>query len=481
MGNRGGNKLEHRKRCLNWFLVLLLMTAGTIAKADDLQGQSAGSTNWFTGTLQGWKELDYVPGKAVLTGGPFNSKVVVINFDHTKGGLPAIEFLTGFTPSANVLITSGPTLTAPAGVDTWSYTLTVRLLDKNAGAIQFWSRLSAGSHVSAGASIRFSSKTLQIAKPGAALGSPDLAIVKKGPALSSPGGTITYTINYTNKTSTFSTATGVQLTDTLPNLVAYVPGSAAGPVILLGNNLTWDLGNLPPGVSGSVSYQVTVKTNAAIGQTFTGVAMIASAENNANCGDDNASVTTLVAQPNLPPAILQNPVTSINYSGKPISFSVLASGTGPLTFQWRKNGSTIPGATQSCFTLTTAGDGDAGSYDVVVTNIAGVATSSAAMVGIEQKISSGKLLPDKSFALQLASLPNRSYSVQYSSDLVNWKTAQTGITGDGTVMQWIDDGAPKTECAPAATSARFYKVVLLPQSGLSRAATERSDDTGGRE
>jgi uncharacterized repeat protein (TIGR01451 family) len=462
MGNHGGGKRGRLKRCLDWSLVLFLLTIGGIAKADDLQGRSVGSTNWFTGSLQGWKELDYVPGKAVLTGGPVVGKVVVINFDHTKGGVPGIGFLTGFIPSPNMVVTAGPTLTAPAGSDTWSYTFTVNLLNKNPGTLQFWSRLSAGSHENAASSIRLSSKTLQIARPAPAPGSPDLAIVKKGPALSSPGSTITYTINYTNKTPTFRTATGAQLTATLPNLVTYVPGSASGPVVLLGNTLIWDLGNLLPGAGGTVTYQALVKTNAAIGQTFNGTAVIASAENDANCADNNANVTTLVSQLELPPTIVQNPVSSINYSGQPISLSVVAGGTGPLSFQWRKNGTTIPGATQSCFTLAAACDGDAGAYDVIVTNVVGAATSSAAMVGIGQKINNGHLLPDKNFALEIASLPNRMYAVQYSSDLVSWRTAQTGIAGDGTVVQWIDDGAPKTECAPAATNARYYKVVLLP-------------------
>jgi uncharacterized repeat protein (TIGR01451 family) len=462
MGNNGRGKRKHLKGCLNWFLFSFLLTVAGVAKADDLQGQSAGSANWFTGTLQGWKELDYTPTRVLLTGGPVTGKVVVINFDHTKGGLPAIEILTGFTPSPNVVITAGPTFTAPSGADAWSCTFTVNLLDQNTGSVQFWSRLSAGSHQSTGGSIRLAFKSLQIAKPGKASGSPDLAIVKRGPALSYPGNTIIWTINYTNKTSTLSTATGVQLTDTLPNLVAYVPGSASGPVRLAGNTLTWDLGNLLPGASGSVTYQTMVKTNAVIGQTFTDATMIASAEDDANCADNNASVTTLVSQPFVPPIIAQNPVTFTNYSGEPVSFSVLATGTAPLSFQWRKNGSAVPGATQSSFTLASACDGDAGSYDVVVTNAVGVATSSAALLGICQKINCGHLLPGKNFALEIASLTNRTYSVQYSSDLVNWKTAQTGITGDGTVMQWVDDGAPKTECAPAATNARFYKVVLLP-------------------
>ena len=57
-------------------------------------------------------------------------------------------------------------------------------------------------------------------------------------------------------------------------------------------------------------------------------------------------------------------------------------------------------------------------------------------------------LPDKTFLVEFASITNRVYYLQYSSDLRTWKTAQPGITGDGTWIQWIDNGQPKTESAP---------------------------------
>src|SRR5438093_10290789 len=71
-----------------------------------LQGQSFGSTAWVGGNLQGWRELDYIPCRVYLTGGPVNSQTITVEFDHVQSRIPAIQNLTAFTPSANVVIIS---------------------------------------------------------------------------------------------------------------------------------------------------------------------------------------------------------------------------------------------------------------------------------------------------------------------------------------------------------------------------------------
>ncbi len=97
--------------------------------------------------------------------------------------------------------------------------------------------------------------------------------------------------------------------------------------------------------------------------------------------------------PSLPsqvaPAIFTQPQSRTNgvFAQDPISFSVLATGTGPLHYQWRKNGSDIlpadnPGALTSVLHFTAVQPGDAGLYDVVVTNVAGSVTSVVAQLTI---------------------------------------------------------------------------------------------------
>lgn len=73
--------------------------------------------------------------------------------------------------------------------------------------------------------------------------------------------------------------------------------------------------------------------------------------------------------PNLAPVIDVQPQSVTNYVGLPATLSVAAHGTVPLSYQWRKGGTDISGATGSSFTITnaTASD-DAGNYSVNVAN-----------------------------------------------------------------------------------------------------------------
>lgn len=85
-----------------------------------------------------------------------------------------------------------------------------------------------------------------------------------------------------------------------------------------------------------------------------------------------------------------------------------------------------------------------------------------ALLGTPQRINRGLMLADRTFLLEFLTMSNRVYSVQYSSNLADWKAAQPAISGDGNWRQWIDNGEPKTESAPATQQARFYRLLLLP-------------------
>ena len=67
---------------------------------------------------------------------------------------------------------------------------------------------------------------------------------------------------------------------------------------------------------------------------------------------------------------------------------------------------------------------------------------------------------DGKMAFQFSTLTNRIYVIQYSSDLATWKQAQSNITGNGSVITWVDAGPPDTEVNTA--NSRYYRVVLLP-------------------
>lgn len=90
------------------------------------------------------------------------------------------------------------------------------------------------------------------------------------------------------------------------------------------------------------------------------------------------TVSTLLA----PPKITQQPIGMFVNVGQTASFVVKASGSEPLRFQWRRNGSDLPGSTASTITIPNAQVEDAGSYDVVVRNEAGTATSVSANLAV---------------------------------------------------------------------------------------------------
>ena len=71
-------------------------------------------------------------------------------------------------------------------------------------------------------------------------------------------------------------------------------------------------------------------------------------------------------------------------------------------------------------------------------------------------------LADGSFLLEFSSLLDRSYSIQYGRAMSNWITIVPALRGNGSRVQWIDYGPPKTEKPPLLESQRFYRVILLP-------------------
>ncbi|HEY0455144.1 MAG TPA: immunoglobulin domain-containing protein, partial [Verrucomicrobiae bacterium] len=82
------------------------------------------------------------------------------------------------------------------------------------------------------------------------------------------------------------------------------------------------------------------------------------------------------------PVITSGPSNQTGYVSLTASFIVNATGTGPLTYQWQFNGSSISGATNSVLVLTNVQIEQAGSYSVSVFNGAGATTSSNAQLTI---------------------------------------------------------------------------------------------------
>ena len=84
-----------------------------------------------------------------------------------------------------------------------------------------------------------------------------------------------------------------------------------------------------------------------------------------------------------PPVIVTQPVAQTVSEGQTATFSVTATGTGPLTYQWQRDGLNIPGAQATSYTtppVTVADDGAA--FRCVVTNAVGQTASDPAMLTV---------------------------------------------------------------------------------------------------
>ena len=83
------------------------------------------------------------------------------------------------------------------------------------------------------------------------------------------------------------------------------------------------------------------------------------------------------------PSITSQPVSQTITAGQTATFSVAATGTAPLSYQWKKNGSSISGATGTTYTTPATTTSDNGlTFTVVVTNSAGSASSNAATLTV---------------------------------------------------------------------------------------------------
>jgi len=84
----------------------------------------------------------------------------------------------------------------------------------------------------------------------------------------------------------------------------------------------------------------------------------------------------------LPPLIISQPADRLVNEGAAAQFEVRATATPPWSYQWRKGGIALPTGTSAVLILTNVQPADAGTYDVVVSNSAGFATSSNATMTV---------------------------------------------------------------------------------------------------
>jgi Immunoglobulin domain len=83
------------------------------------------------------------------------------------------------------------------------------------------------------------------------------------------------------------------------------------------------------------------------------------------------------------PTITQQPASETAFVGQQVNFTVAASGTAPLSYQWQRNAVDIRGATSSTYTISSVSSADNGArFRCVVSNTAGNAISDDATLTV---------------------------------------------------------------------------------------------------
>jgi hypothetical protein len=145
------------------------------------------------------------------------------------------------------------------------------------------------------------------------------------------------------------------------------------------------------------------------------------------------------------PSISVQPQPQTVATGSAATFSVTASGTAPLTYQWNKNGTAIGGATSSSYTTPATVLADSGaSFTVTISNSMGQVTSSAA---------------------SLTALDAAAITSQPQPQTVTTGDAATfSVTASGSALgyQWNKNGTP---IAGATAASYTTPAVTLADSG----------------
>jgi len=113
-----------------------------------------------------------------------------------------------------------------------------------------------------------------------------------------------------------------------------------------------------------------------------GAAFRVTVTNSAGNATSNPAMLTVTATP-VGPSITTQPANQTVNAGQTATFSVVAAGTAPLTYQWQKNNSNIPSANSASYTTPATLSGDNGAtFRVIVTNPVTSITSNSATLTV---------------------------------------------------------------------------------------------------
>ena len=435
--------------------VLAVILPPNITSQPAPQTQAVGGNATFTVSVSGSAPLNYFwlkNGAAIANGtkysGVNSTSLTVTALSTTDAGnfSVIVSNLAGSVTSsvAALTVVSSPTITTPpANVSTIaggnaSFSVTAA---GSAPLVYQW--LKNGTPLADGGNIS-----------GSATATLNLATVSANDAAS-------YSV-------TVSNSLGGVISPAATLTVAIPPAITASPIgatILAGSNFTFTVtasGTAPLAfqwlknnvkISGATSPSLALANVTIVDAANYSVTVT----NAVGSATSTAAALTVLAGP----AITSQPANATVAQGNTTSFTVTASGTAPLNFQWLKNGANISGATSNILTLSAVTTNDAASYSVIVTNSVGVIASSSATLTV---LVSPTIIASPA-----------------NATVTQGNSAAFTVTASGTApltYQWLKNGvnisgatsATLTFASAATTDAANYSVTVANAAGSATSA-----------
>jgi hypothetical protein len=173
-----------------------------------------------------------------------------------------------------------------------------------------------------------------------------------------------------------------------------------------------------------------------------------------------------------PPVILTQPESETNYSGTEVTFSVVAIGSAPLSFQWTRVGlGAIPGATNSTYTFVSDYAADNGaSFSVAVSNSVGSAGSESASLSVETNL----VVEGPPFSITRNVGSHAAFRIAASGALplgYQWSVSTNGGTSFTTLPNQTADTLWLTNVQLSMSGNEYAVVATNPFTSYSNSAT----------
>ena len=172
-----------------------------------------------------------------------------------------------------------------------------------------------------------------------------------------------------------------------------------------------------------------------------------------------APATITIYLPNAPPVVTGQPQDQSVLVGSNANFQAEVIGTPPLTYQWQRDGTNLPGALSAALSFTNVRTADSATYQLFVSNAFGSVTSAVARLTVRepllvQVLLGGPAVSNGAFRFQVTGPIRTNYVIWRSSDLRTWMPVSTNWVLDG-LLQFSDPIA-------AGAGPWLYRATVAP-------------------